>query len=225
MSRPIASRDDIGVTSAADATLTRPQWQVQGTYFESCNCDAICPCRSVRGAPGGPSTYGKCFGTLSWHIDTGHSDDTDLSDLDVVMSLHYTDNVTPSTPWDVVLYIDETADDTQLAALADIFLGRAGGSVANLYGPAIGTVHAIRRARITLEHVAARKRIDVVGYLEVVAHGEASKPGDVRCGIPGFDHPGTELLGETLRSDDPPLRWAITGKRNAAFTTDFDYHS
>jgi hypothetical protein len=141
------------------------------------------------------------------------------------MSLHYTDNVTPSTPWDVVLYLDETGDDSQLAALADIFLGRAGGSVASLYGPAIGTVHAIRRARITLEHVAARKRIDVVGYLEVVAHGEASKPGDVRCGIPGFDHPGTELHGETLRSDDPPLRWAITGKRNAAFTTDFDYRS
>ena len=78
-------------------------------------------------------------------------------------------------------------------------------------------------ARITLEHAAPRKRIDVVGYLRVEAEGEASEPGDVRCGIPGFDHPGTELHGDMLRSTDPALRWEVRGRRHAAFTTDFDY--
>ncbi len=213
------------MASAAHESPPDYEWRVRGSYFESCNCDAICPCRSVRGAPGGPSTYGDCFGTLSWHIQTGHAGDVDLTGLDVVMSLHYADKVQPSTPWEVVLYVDDHAADAQVAVLADIFLGRAGGSVAALYGPAIGTVHAVRRARISLEHVEPRKRIDIVGYLEVVAHGEASEPGDVRCGIPGFDHPGTELYGDTLTSDEPALRWAITGKRNAAFTTDFDYRS
>jgi hypothetical protein len=43
-------------------------------------------------------------------------------------------------PWDVVLYVDAGASDEQLAALADIFLGRASGTVARLYGPAIGEV-------------------------------------------------------------------------------------
>src|SRR5262245_48607225 len=109
--------------------------------------------------------------------------------------------------------------------LADIFLGRAGGTVARLYGPAIGEVCAVRPARITLEHAPPRKRIDVVGYLRVEAEGEASEPGDVRCGIPGFDHPGTELHGDTLRSTDPALTWEVRGRRHAAFTTDFDYSS
>jgi len=113
----------------------------------------------------------------------------------------------------------------QQAALADIFLGRAGGTVARLYGPAIGEVCAVRPARITLEHVAARKRIDVVGYLHVEAEGDASEPGDVQCGIPGFDHPGTELHGDSLQSTDPALRWEVRGRRNAAFATDFDYRS
>ena len=54
------------------------QWQVRGSYFEACNCDAICPCRSVHGQPGGPSTYGECFGTLSWHIHEGHAGPVDL---------------------------------------------------------------------------------------------------------------------------------------------------
>jgi hypothetical protein len=71
----------------------------------------------------------------------------------------------------------------------------------------------------------ARKRIDVVGYLTVQAEGDASEPSDVRCGIPGFDHPGTELHGDTLQSTDPALRWEVRGRRHAAFATDFDYRS
>jgi hypothetical protein len=121
-------------------------WRVRGSYFEACNCEAICPCRSVHGQPGGPSSYGVCYGTLSWHVQEGHAGDLDLSDLNVVMSLRYHDEVQPSTPWEVVLYVDERADDDQRQALADIYLGRAGGTVAGLYGPAIGEVHAVRRA-------------------------------------------------------------------------------
>jgi len=200
-------------------------WRVRGTYFEGCNCEAICPCRSVGGRPGGPSSYGECFGAVSWHIRQGHADDLDLSDLRAVLSIRYLDRVQPSTPWGVVLYVDDRGSGEQQAALADIFLGRAGGTVAQRYGPAIGDVRAIRPARITLEHVAARKRIDVVGYLRVEAEGEASEPGDVRCGIPGFDHPGTELHGDSLQSTDPALRWEVRGRRHAAFATDFDYRS
>ena len=202
-------------------------WRVRGSYFEACNCDAICPCRSVHGRPGGPSTHGVCYGTLSWHVQEGHAGALDLSDLKVVMSLRYHDEVQPSTPWEVVLYVDERADDAQMQALADIYLGRAGGTVANLYGPAIGEVHAVRRARITVEHVAPRKRIDVVGYIIVEAEGEASDLDDVQCGIPGFDHPGTEIYGEVLVSTDEVLRWEIRGGsgRRASFATDFDYRS
>jgi hypothetical protein len=200
-------------------------WRVRGSYFEGCNCEAICPCRAVGGRPGGPSSFGECFGALSWHIKDGHADQLDLSDLKTVLSLRYFDRVEPSTPWDVVLYIDERADSGQRAALADIFLGRAGGTVAELYGPAIGEVFAVRSARITLEHTSQRKRIDVLGYLIVESEGEASIPGDVQCGIPGFDHPGTELHGEVLQSADPQLRWEVRGRRNASFFTDFDYRS
>jgi hypothetical protein len=142
-----------------------------------------------------------------------------------VLSIRYFDNVQPSTRWEVVLYIDENAGEDQRDALADIFLGRAGGTVAQLYGPAIGEVHAVRSARITVEHVLARKRIDVLGYLNVEAEGEASLPGDVQCGIPGFDHPGTELHGDVLHSSDPALRWEVRGRRNASFASDFDYNS
>jgi len=204
---------------------TTVDWRVRGSYFEACNCEAICPCRSVGGRPGGASSFGECFGALSWHVNQGHADGTDLSDRQVVMSIRYLDRVQPSTPWEVVLYVDRAADEDQRAAIADIFLGRAGGTVAQLYGPAIGEVHAVRSARITLEHVPPRKRIGVVGYLTVEAEGDASAAGDVRCGIPGFDHPGTELYGEGLRSTDPELLFEVRVRRHAVFVTDFDYSS
>lgn len=66
-------------------------WRVRGSYFEACNCEAICPCRSVGGRPGGPSSFGECFGALSWHIPEGHADGLDLSSLQVVMSIRYFD--------------------------------------------------------------------------------------------------------------------------------------
>ena len=200
-------------------------WRVRGSYFEACNCDAICPCRSVGGRPGGSSTFGECFGSLSWQVAAGHFGDLDLADRRVVMSLRYRDDVTPTTRWEVVLYVDDGATDAQRDALADIFLGRAGGTVAEQYGPAIGTVHAVRRARIRLEHVAAVKRIDVVGHLTVQASEPASAEGDVRCGIPGFDHPGTELHGSGLTSIEPVLTWEVRGRRHASFTSDYDYTS
>jgi hypothetical protein len=56
-------------------------WRVRGSYFEACNCEAICPCRSVGGRPGGPSSFGECFGALSWHVHEGHADGLDLSGL------------------------------------------------------------------------------------------------------------------------------------------------
>ena len=212
------------MTIETDA-MTDVAWIVRGSYFEACNCEAICPCRSVGGRESGPSSWGECFGTLSWQIQEGLAGAVDLDGRTVVMSLRYLDRTQPSTPWEVVLYVDDAADDAQAGALAAIFLGRAGGSVASLYGPAIGDVIAVRRARITVEHVAARKRIDVVGYLTVEAEDPASEPGDVRCGIPGYDHPGTELFGQVLVSEEPALRWSIMGKRNAAFATDFEYRS
>jgi len=64
-----------------------------------------------------------CYGTLSWHVKEGRAGDLDLSDLNVAMSLRYHDEVQPSTPWEVVLYVDERADDDRRQALADRLTG------------------------------------------------------------------------------------------------------
>src|SRR2546426_10310757 len=101
-------------------------WRIRGTYFEACNCEAICPCRRIDGAPGGRSTHGVCMGVLSWLIDEGAAGDVDLSGLPVAIASCYSDDEQGS-PWTWMLYLDARASDEQRSALEDIYTGRLGG--------------------------------------------------------------------------------------------------
>ena len=101
-------------------------WRIRGSYFESCNCDAICPCRRVDGVPGGRSTHGVCMGVLTWLIETGEAEGTDLAGLPVALACRYDDDE-PGSPWTWLLYLEVAAAPEQQAALTDIFSGRLGG--------------------------------------------------------------------------------------------------
>jgi hypothetical protein len=97
-------------------------WRIRGTYFESCNCDAICPCRRIDGALGGRSTHGVCMGVLSWLIEEGAADSTDRAGLPVALACRYSDDE-PGSPWTWALYLDASASSEQRAALEGIFTG------------------------------------------------------------------------------------------------------
>jgi hypothetical protein len=195
-------------------------WDVAGSYFEACNCDAICPCRTVGDRAGGRSTHGICQFALSWLIDKGRADDVSLNDLAVVMAGWYDDDE-PSSPWRVSLYVDDRADDAQYESLTAIFLGRAGGTVWDNFAAAIGTVHDMRRARITLSHVPRRWLIRAATYVSVSATIPVDAPAAVACGIPGLDRPGQEVIADTLHVSDPPLSWDL--HERCGFATDFHY--
>jgi len=169
---------------------------------------------------GGRSTHGVCEFALSWMVREGSMGDVDLTGREVVLAGWYSDDERGS-PWRVVLYVDEGADDQQYRALSDIFLGRAGGATLQNFAAAIGEVHAVRRARIDLNHVAGRRAIDVDDRVTVRAVEDVPSAERVACGIPGFDHPGQEVRADVLRVDDDPLHWEVSGV--CGFATDFDY--
>lgn len=203
--------------------MTAPRdWSVAGSYFEACNCDAVCPCRREGERDGGRSTYGVCDFALSWRVLDGEADGLRLDGLSVVLAGSYSDDE-PGQPWRVALYVDEDGDEAQRAALADIFLGRAGGGALRNFARAIGEVHAVRPARIALEHAAGRQAIGAGEHVTVRGVHPVEAEGPVSCGIPGHDHPGTELRTDLLQVDDGPLRWRVEGR--CAFATDFAYAS
>lgn len=100
------------------------QWRLEGDYVEACNCDVTCQCIWLE-----PPDDDVCTVSLAWHIRDGQYGDVDLSGLSAGLLVSTEAGVmfAPDTGWDVVLLIDEAADDDQRAALEDIFFGRAGG--------------------------------------------------------------------------------------------------
>ena len=195
-------------------------WEVAGSYFEACNCDAICPCRIVGDKPGSRSTYGICQFALSWLVHSGHLDDVELDGLAVVLAGWY-DEEEPSSPWSVNLYVDDRSTDEQHHALADIFLGRIAGGTMQNYGRAIGTTHHIRRAHIQLSHEPRRWRIKAGTYVSVSASRPVESEEPLACGIPGLDRPGQEVVSDELRVTDSPLEWDV--RERCGFATDFHY--
>jgi hypothetical protein len=196
-------------------------WSLAGSYYEVCNCEAICPCRRSGGRRGGRPSYETCDFALSWWIKEGRSGTIDLADLKVVMVGRW--ETTPGDPWHVILYIDDRATPEQKEALAALFLGRAGGAIARGYGANIVEVYAVKSASIELEHAPARERIDVAPYLTVRTREAVPHDFTVTCGIPGHEHPGQEVRAEVFRFVDGPLDWDIRGK--CGFATDFAYSS
>jgi hypothetical protein len=197
-------------------------WSVEGTYFEACSCLPICPCRQVGGRDGGRSTFGVCDFALSWWIRRGYSGEVDLTDRKVVMVGSYNDDE-PGSPWTVALLIDDEANLAQQAALADIFLGRVGGTPSRNYSPAIQAVAGVSTAVVRLDHNRRHWRIWVEGRVDVAADEEVHSDEPVACGIPGLDQPGQEVRATTLRAAVEPLVWEWSDR--CGFATNFAYRA
>lgn len=201
--------------------MTAPiKWRVSGSYYEVCNCDAICPCRRQGGRPAGRFTYDTCDFALSWLVREGAADAIELSGLRIVLAGRW-DDARP--PWHVILYVDERANGAQQGALADIFLGRAGGTAFKNYGRAIGEVYAVKPAGIELDHSRNGERIKVASYISASTARPVSTGERITCAIPGHDRPGQEIVAGKVRVADAPLDFEWEGR--CGFASDFDYRS
>jgi hypothetical protein len=190
-------------------------YRVRGAYFESCNCEVICPCRMVGGIPGGRSTYGVCNGVLSWLIHDGNVDGLDVSGLAAVLVASYDDDEAGS-PWTIALHVDRRGDSAQRAALETLFLD----GLTQL--PWIRKARHLIGVRVSdIEIDGTRIRVGAAISVRATRPVETALP--VACGIPGYDRAGRELYADELAVDDEPFAWQLSG--NCAYESDFDYAS
>jgi hypothetical protein len=198
-------------------------WRIRGAYFESCNCEAICPCRMVGGVKGGRSTYGICFGVLSWLVSDGHAGEIDLTGLAAAFVIRYDDDE-PGSPWSFVVHVDERGSAEQQTALAAILTGELGGEVLRLpWVSKPSNLLDVRASPIEIIDSADGHELKVGRAVRLRASTPYQTDEIVACGIPGYDKPGTELIADELVVDDAPFAWELTG--NCAFASPFDYSS
>lgn len=197
-------------------------WLIRGSYVESCNCDAICPCRRIDGVPGGRSTSGECLGVLSWLIEEGSAHGIDLAGQPVAMAIRYSDDEEGS-PWTWLLYLDARASSEERAALEGIFRGRLQGSQREHF-PWVRKENepvGVRLAEIEVDHTRRRQLVRVRDRLTVRIRSRYEGEEVVTCVIPGHERGGEELVADELVVEDGPLAFAYRG--SCGYASTFEY--
>jgi hypothetical protein len=197
------------------------KWAIRGSYFESCNCDPICPCRRIDGEAGGRSTHGVCAGILSWLIEDGTVDRVDLSGLSVALAFFYDDDESGS-PWTWTLYLDDRASDEQAEALEAIFTGQLGGDALEHFPWAWKESNRrdTRRVAIELDHAPRRQWLRIKDEVTVRIHDRYPGESTVTCVIPGHEREGEELITDQLLVADEayPLDFSGTCGYGSTFS-------
>ena len=194
-------------------------WHIRGSYFESCNCDAICPCRRIDGVPGGRSTHGVCTGVLSWVIVEGAAGGTELAGMAVALAIRYDDDE-PGSPWSWILYLDERGSEEQQAAVEAIFTGRLGGDAETHFPWAwkASELLAVRPVAIEVDHTQRRQWLRIRDHVTVRIRDRYAGQEAVSCVIPGHDRGGEELVADELRVEDAALSFDYSGTCGYAAT-------
>ncbi len=97
------------------------KWRLEGTVFDACNCETLCPCVYFQ-AP----HEGDCKVTGVWHVEKGNYGTTNLDNFTMAVVGYATQN--PLMGIDKAGWIlDEKLTQQQRDALMQILGGKAGG--------------------------------------------------------------------------------------------------
>ena len=166
-------------------------WNLEGTYFETCSCDFICPCNASlsHGA-----TYDYCRVTLVFNITDGDIEGTDVSGLKVA-AIADSPKVMTEGNWRLGMFVDERATDEQVEKLTAVFGGQKGGPMEAL-APLIGEMLGVERVPIEVVDDGVRHSVRIGDVIDFEI--EDIVPFGVETGEPvrfsGMFHPvGSEM--------------------------------
>ena len=198
---------------------TATKWSISGTYFEACNCEIACPCIFLS-AP----TDEDCTVLIAWHIESGSFGDTALDGLNVALAV-YAPGLMTDGNWQVALYLDQRASESQQAAMTQMFGGQAGGHF-EVLGGFIGEILGVSSAAIDFKADGKNRSLTVEGIaamaVEAIEGGDGSEvtiSNNPLGVVPGV--PPVVARSSQLSYNDHGMEWEISGK-NGYFST-FSY--
>src|ERR1700716_3851717 len=131
-------------------------WKLEGSYFETCSCDVVCPCTASLALG---ATHERCRVTLVFNVKDGDVDGTDVSGLSVA-AVADTPKVMSDGNWRLGLFIDAAASDEQAEKLGAVFSGALGGPMQAL-GGLIGENLGVERAPIEVRNDGLRHSVRI----------------------------------------------------------------
>jgi hypothetical protein len=188
----------------------KPNWILEGSYFETCNCEVSCPCIWLQ-----PPSHGDCRLLAAWHIERGHLEGLDLSGLNVALAC-YAPGLMIEGQWQAALYVDERADENRFDALVQIFGGRKGGHPAVLMS-LVGEVLGISKVRIDFEQQGKSRRLVIPGIAEAeitsiqgISGADATIDNPPLCVV--TSHPSVVARSKSHHYRDHGKEWEFSGR-------------
>lgn len=191
--------------------MAKVGWKITGEYFESCNCEVLCPCL-LSNAQARP-TDGHCDVVVAVHVDRGAFGSTDLAGLNAALAA-YTPGAMAEGNWTVAIYVDERGTAEQRAGLAAILAGQSGGPLSRL-APLVGTRLPAKAVPITLTVDGRRRALVIPGIAEISVEGIVGA-GDTEVWLDNVRHFASRRLaaarGIASRFRDHMLSFDNTGR-------------
>jgi hypothetical protein len=191
-------------------------WKLEGTYFESCSCEVVCPCTASLALG---AHYDRCRVTLVFNIKDGDVEGTDVSGVTVAVVAD-TPKVMTDGNWRIGVFMSDSASDEQAEKLGAVFGGQLGGPMEAL-GALIGENLGLERAPIEVREDGLTHSVRIGDAVDIEI--EDVVPFGVESGEParvaGIFHPaGTELtIAKATRAHVNAFGIEYDGK--AAFST------
>jgi hypothetical protein len=195
-------------------------WQLQGRYFETCNCETACPCVWLQ-----PPSEGECKLLVAWHIDDGYLEQTRLDGLNVALACYAPENMIKGG-WSAGLYLDQQADKGQIDALTRIFTGQVGGHLRVLLG-FVSEVWGIKQVEMHYSEEKDTRRLSIPGIakaeiqsIQGINGGEAMLNNPPLCVV--SSHPSAVAKSKLYEYTDYDQIWEFS-ERNG-YHSAFVYH-
>ena len=194
-------------------------WKLDGTYFESCNCDWVCPCTVTSFAL--PATGDRCQVILNYHVQRGQIDGTDVSGRSVSIVADSPKRMLDGG-WRVGVIIDDKATKEQADKLTGVFAGQMGGPMANL-APLIGELLGIERLPIEYADDGKRHRIRIGGSVAIEVEDFSAAEGGETTKLTGVAHPSNSTITIAKPIDSKIKAFGIEYVGKSAFSAPFSW--
>lgn len=171
--------------------MANTKWQVRGEYFETCNCDFLCPC--IPGNLTGKHTHGYCNFAMLFHIEQGKYGDTSLNDLNFVVLAQAPGPAMSDGNIAVGLITDERATPDQQQALIQIGSGQGGGPMAAL-GPLVTKMLGVEAKPIRFEKSGISRSVSIPDMLDQAVQGVTGANPDEPLYVDNTVHPANTRL-------------------------------
>ena len=191
-------------------------WKLEGSYFEMCSCDVVCPCTASFALE---ATHDRCRVTLVFNVKSGDVEGVDVSGLKVA-AIADTPKVMSDGNWRLGVFIDAAASEEQAEKLGAVFSGAVGGPMEAL-GPLVGEQLGVQRAPIEVHEDGLRHSVqigDAVDFeIEDVLPFGAQTDQPVK--LTGIFHPAGRELTVAHATRSKIDAFGIQYEGNAAFST------